>query len=200
MVDSSRCEPPPSVSRTRRWSAAPLPRSREPPPVRDRGGVHVAREPGARRRLFTPGPGSVDGIPAIRSTSSVRPRVGDNAHPVQDQMLTLKRSGFRRNWPVFAGAQSADHRRSSNSRTGLFTTGPGMKARGCKLLIWRALQDSNLPASALRATAWSRRSSAEPPSERRRTTSWFVARTRPLCVPLPPPARKRRNSLQPLID
>jgi hypothetical protein len=69
---------------------------------------------------------------------------------------------------------------------------------GCPELVEG--QDSNLPASALRATAWSRRSSAEPPSERRRTTSWFVARTRPLCVPLPPPARKRRNSLQPLID
>jgi hypothetical protein len=55
----------------------------------------------------------------------------------------LKRSSFRRE---LADSSRMPGRAPSRGcpGTGLFTTGSGMKTRGCKRLIWRALQDSNL--------------------------------------------------------
>jgi hypothetical protein len=67
----------------------------------------------------------------------------------------------------------------------LFTTGSGTKTRGCKLLIWRALQDSSFerraegePINDRWPAARSHFASGEVarPAGLEPATSWFVAR------------------------
>jgi len=55
-----------------------------------------------------------------------------------------ERSGVRRESADLRECAFRQSISTGCSRAGLFITGSGTRMRGCKLLIWRALQDSNL--------------------------------------------------------
>jgi len=91
--------------------------------------------------------------PPVREWLTNQPRAEEQAsrkipgeeRMVRNQMLTIRSdAGSTENGPAFRNARSGRAPLLDRSRTGLFTTGSGTKTRGCKLLIWRALQDSNL--------------------------------------------------------